>query len=162
MGMQTVMSSTGTPSPPTGEPSASAPIGLLTVRLHGARDLPEQNWLFAKEAYATLCIGTQRFRSCALPGCSPCWASSFNFNVHNVDTALRIEVHRKSLLSNFTVGLDLHASADELLGCVEIPLLDLEEWSGNSIGRVLERSSPAEAAEGACMLVELSATLDWY
>merc|ERR1712232_113856 len=106
------------------------PVGSLTVQLISATDLPQ--WpLQATDAYAVVHIGQQHFRSPKAPGCSPSWRCSFKFDVHRVDVALRLRVYR--------VGAMWGLLQDVLVGSLEVPFLDLEEWSGcGVIGRVLE------------------------
>merc|ERR1711862_842450 len=122
--------------------------GQLTVNLIAAKDLPAQAFLAQTNAFAKVRVGVQRSYSPAIPGCNPKWGCSFTFDVHRVDTALRIEVYRE--------GLGWGMLDDELIGSTEIPFLDLEEWSGCTIGRVLE-GDPQKALDGNCMVLELKA-----
>lgn len=130
------------------------PVGSLTVHVLCAKDLPAQSYFTATNAYAKIRVGFQRFYSPALPGCSPVWGSSFTFDVHRVDTALRVEVYRE--------GLGWGLLEDELVGSTEIPFLDLEEWSGCRIGRVLENEDPQTVDGGSCATLELKASLHWF
>mmetsp|Transcript_172566 Transcript_172566/g.547902 ORF Transcript_172566/g.547902 Transcript_172566/m.547902 type:complete len:282 (-) Transcript_172566:32-877(-) len=158
---------TATPSAPTSVPTPTSapspapmpgrqpgrPVGALTVRLLEARDLPAQAMLLATDAFAEVCVGAQRFGSPRLPGCNPVWGCSFKFDVFRIDTAMRIGIYR--------AGLGWGLLQDELLGRVEIPFLDLEDWSGCPIGRVIEPEDPESIPAGACMFLELQCTLEW-
>eukprot|EP00930_Biecheleria_cincta_P068188 TRINITY_DN5538_c0_g1_i2.p1 TRINITY_DN5538_c0_g1~~TRINITY_DN5538_c0_g1_i2.p1 ORF type:complete len:473 (-),score=95.28 TRINITY_DN5538_c0_g1_i2:53-1471(-) len=126
------------------------PVGLLTVQLLAARDLPPQVFLLASNAFASISVGEQRFDSAKVPGCNPKWNCFFKFNVHRVDTSLCVSVHREGWFE------------DTLLGKLEIPFLDLEEWSGHQIGRVLETVDAEASALVQCMVVELKASFEWF
>lgn len=130
-------------------------VGSLSVRLLAARDLPAQSLLMATNSYAVIRVGGYSRTSTKLPGCSPEWGSAFAFDVHRVDTALCVSVFRE--------GLAWGLFQDELLGSVEIPFLDLEEWSGCPIGRMLEASASV-LGSGAIhyMFLELQCSLTWY
>jgi len=140
---------TGRATEPPGEGDARMPPSPCSA----ARDLPSQGAMFSTDAYAVACIGTQRFSTPRLPGDSPAWGCTLNFNVFRVDTALRVEVYRD--------GLAWGLFGEELLGTVEVPFLDLEEWSGCPIGRVIQ---PAQvvAAAGSCMVLELQCSIEWF
>ncbi|CAK0845926.1 unnamed protein product [Prorocentrum cordatum] len=116
----------------------------------------------ASDARAVVSVGDQRRRTRTLPGCCPRWGEVFNFNVHAVDTALRLEVYRQHVANAVTNGLVDDLLEDKLVGLVEVPFLDLDEWSGSDIGRVLENPKGAEMDSESCMLIEFRATLDWY
>ena len=45
---------------------------------------------------------------------------------------------------------------DSLLGKTEIPFLDIEEWSGHWMGRLLENGADSMS------LVELQASFEWF
>lgn len=143
---------TGVPAPSPGLPTQ--PVGSLSVQVLAAKDLPSQGFFTATNAYAKVWVGYQRCYSPALPGCSPAWGSCFTFDVHRVDTALKVEVYRE--------GLGWGMLDDELLGSTEVPFLDLEEWSGCTIGRVLENEEGKSAQTGNCMVLELKASLHWF
>lgn len=159
------------PQPARGDLGAQNPVGFLKVRLIGAKDLPEQQFLMATDAYAVVSVGTQSFRSPGVSGCNPVWGCSFRFNVHRVDTALRVSVHRQSLLRANTGWswfqdevldkVEVPWLQDDVLGAVEIPFLDLEEWSGCTIGRLLEPTSGTNLSDLPCMIVELQGSLEW-
>jgi hypothetical protein len=141
-------------SGPTYAPGNShQPVGQLTIHLMGAKDLPSQGYFTQTNAFAKVRVGVQRAYSSALSGCNPKWGCSFTFDVLRVDTALRLQVYREGLL-----GL----KEEELLGSTEIPFLDLEEWSGCTIGRVLESDDPKILESGHPMVIELKASLQWY
>lgn len=126
------------------------PLGLLMVQLLAARDLPPQGFLMASNAFASLSVGEQRFESARVPGCNPRWNCKFTFNVHRVDTSLCVNLHREGWFE------------DSLLGKLEIPFLDLEEWSGHQIGRVLETVDVEASALVQCMVLELKASFEWF
>lgn len=126
------------------------PLGSLRVKLLSGKDLPPANMFGWGTFFATASVGCQRFHSSRLPGNHPVWESSFQFDVFRVDTSLCIQVYREGWFE------------DTPLGKVEIPFLDLEEWSGCPIGRVLQPQDPELTSSGQLMLVELRASFEWF
>merc|ERR1712156_1095699 len=117
--------------------------GVLSVQLLSATDLPPAGMLFSSSrTYAVANMGCQTFQSQRVASCNPLWKNSFRFDVYSVTMAFCVTVFRESWLE------------DQPLGKVEIPLLDLNEWSGCPIGRVLQ---PEDCAHGHCMVLELQA-----
>lgn len=79
------------------------------------------------------------------------WDCSFSYQVHRVDTVLGVSIFREGWFQDY------------VLGKLEIPFLDLEEWSGHPIGRLLEPPDDAHAdADADGMLVELRASFEWF
>lgn len=120
-------------------------IGRLNVRLR-ARDLPAPELFFAGQHYAVLSVGdqtTETKRVVAQQNCE--WDASYLFQIHRVDTSLAVSVFREGWFQ------------DSLLGKTEIPFLDIEEWSGHWMGRLLEN----ENAE-SLSVVELQASFEWF
>ncbi|CAE7629507.1 gnl [Symbiodinium pilosum] len=124
----------------------AAPIGTLKVRLLRARDLPVPEYLLSGFNFAEVRVGEQSFQSEKVPGENPTWDCNFSFNVHRVDTVLAVSVFREGWFQDYLVGK------------LEIPFLDIEEWSGHAIGRLLEPPEPSDL----CMLVELCASFEWF
>ncbi|CAK9067172.1 unnamed protein product [Durusdinium trenchii] len=122
----------------------TAVIGRLTVHLR-ARDLPVPELLFAGQHYAILSVGDQSFETKRVPGQNCQWDADYVFQIHRVDTALAVSVLREGWFQ------------DSSLGKTEIPFLDIEEWSGHWMGRLLE-SDNADSLS----LVELQASFEWY
>mmetsp|Transcript_66851 Transcript_66851/g.157505 ORF Transcript_66851/g.157505 Transcript_66851/m.157505 type:complete len:474 (-) Transcript_66851:160-1581(-) len=124
----------------------ATPIGKLTVRLLRARDLPAPEYFLSGFNFGVVRVGDQSFQSAKAPGENPEWDCSFSFDVHRVDTMLTVSIFRESWFQDY------------LIGKLEIPFLDIEEWSGHTIGRVLERPEAGDF----CMLVELRASFEWF
>ena len=138
---------------PSREPEmpAGPPVGTLTVRILCASDLPAALVPWSQvSAYAVARVGKQSFWTRRSLGSNPVWGNSFTFNVQRVDTALRIKVYQERA----SWGL----FGDDLLGNIEIPFLDLEEWSGCVIGRVVE---PVDSMKASCMVLELEGRFEW-
>jgi len=133
---------------PDEEPGTATPLGALSVQLLSATDLPPAGMLFSSlRAYAVAKMGCQTFQSQRVAGCNPLWNHSFHFDVYSVTKAFSVTVFREGWLE------------DQPLGTVEMPLLDLNEWSGCPIGRVLQ---PEDSTNGHCMVLELQAVLEWF
>eukprot|EP00931_Biecheleriopsis_adriatica_P091921 TRINITY_DN65768_c0_g1_i1.p1 TRINITY_DN65768_c0_g1~~TRINITY_DN65768_c0_g1_i1.p1 ORF type:complete len:493 (-),score=106.43 TRINITY_DN65768_c0_g1_i1:42-1520(-) len=130
--------------------SPSRAIGSLSVQLLRARDLPVQGVFMPSNTFATVEVGGQKFHSIRVQSCNPAWDCSFKFDVHRLDTSLCISVFREGWFEDIE------------LGKLEIPFLDIEEWSGHPIGRVLEPVDPEAVASGHCMEVELRASFEWF
>lgn len=124
----------------------AAPIGALKVQLLRARDLPTPEYFLSGFNFAEVRVGEQSFQSPKVPGENPVWDCSFSYQVHRVDTVLGVSIFREGWFQDYLVGK------------LEIPFLDIEEWSGHPIGRLLE--SPE--ASDACMLLELRASFEWF
>lgn len=119
-------------------------IGRLSVRLR-ARDLPAPELLFAGHHYAVLSVGDQTFETKRVPGQNCQWDANYDFPIHRVDTSLAVSVFREGWFQ------------DSLLGKTEIPFLDIEEWSGHWMGRLLESENTESLS-----VVELQASFDWF
>mmetsp|Transcript_1521 Transcript_1521/g.3200 ORF Transcript_1521/g.3200 Transcript_1521/m.3200 type:complete len:505 (-) Transcript_1521:81-1595(-) len=131
--------------------------GILKVQILGAKDLPTQQWFMATNAYAVATIGPPGLgtsaRSPGAASANPVWNFSFQAPVFRNDTSLRVTVWREGF-----GGIWLNE--DAIVGSVDIPLLDLEEWSSCVIGRVLE---PREwCGSPSCMVLELKAHFEWH
>jgi len=129
-------------------------LGDLTLRLVAAKDLPAGGLFESINTYAAVRIGRQHFKTKVAPGSNPAWGSTFRLQVCSADHALHIGVWREG----WTWGL----VSDRLLGSVEVPFLDLDEWSGCVIGRILEPADPMAPPESQCMVVELKASFEWF
>jgi len=131
------------------EPRSGTPLGTLSGRLLSATDLPPAGLLFqSSRTYAVANMGVQTFQSPrVVASCNPSWNCSFRFDVYSIKSAFCVTVFREGWLE------------DQPLGKVEIPLLDLNEWSGCAIGRVLQ---PADCTHGPTMVLELKAVLEWF
>ncbi|CAJ1335086.1 unnamed protein product [Effrenium voratum] len=121
-----------------------SPMGRLSVRLYLARDLPAEQF-FGGHHYAVLGVGDATQQSTRVPGPTPKWDADFQFQVLRVDTSLTVSIFREGWFQ------------DSLLGKAEIPFLDIEEWSGHRIGRLLESGEEVDLAT-----VELQASFDWF
>lgn len=129
----------------------AAPIGTLKVQLLRARDLPTPEYFLSGFNFAEVRVGEQSFQSPKAPGENPVWDCSFSYQVHRVDTVLGVSIFREGWFQDY------------VLGKLEIPFLDLEEWSGHPIGRLLEPPDDAHAdADADGMLVELRASFEWF
>ncbi|CAE7039599.1 gnl [Symbiodinium sp. KB8] len=129
----------------------AAPIGTLKVQLLRARDLPTPEYFLSGFNFAEVRVGEQSFQSPKAPGENPVWDCSFSYQVHRVDTVLGVSIFREGWFQDY------------VLGKLEIPFLDLEEWSGHPIGRLLEPPDDADAdADADGMLVELRASFEWF
>ncbi|CAE8616966.1 unnamed protein product [Polarella glacialis] len=126
-------------------------VGCLRVQLLAAKDLPA-DWLFGAsvKSFAIASVGSQQFTSPRMSGCNPEWSCSFEFDVHRVDTSFCVTVYREGWFD------------DDPLGRVEIPFLDIEEWSGCQIGRVLQPLDPYQTSSALCMALELKASFEWF
>jgi len=138
------------PEPP--EPDAPPmPVGKLSLTMLRARGLPSGGFLMPTSAYAMACVGMKRCKTISAPGSDPSWGNTFEFEVCMEDQCLIVTV--------WSEGWGYSLLGDDFLGRVEIPFLDLEDWSGHVIGRVLEAADP-EATE--FMEVDLKASMEWY
>ncbi|CAE7601622.1 gnl [Symbiodinium natans] len=127
------------------EPTAA--IGRLKVCLQRARDLPVPEYFLSGFNFAEVRVGEQSFQSPKVAGENPVWDCSFSYDVHRVDTVLKVSIFREGWFQ------------DNFLGKLEIPFLDIEEWSGHPIGRLLE---PEDDVGDSCMLLELCASFEWF
>lgn len=137
-------------------------IGSLTLDLIGAKGLPPQMYMFETQAFAVASIGSQKFTSPKVAGCSPRWVCSFTFEVRRVDLSLRVTLFREAFGKGLSTAWGVTLLEDENLGHVDIPFLDLDEWSGCVIGRVVEPAAPNSVVPGEGMQLELKASLDWF
>eukprot|EP00746_Dinoflagellata_sp_MGD_P147295 gnl/MRDRNA2_/MRDRNA2_79664_c0_seq2.p1 gnl/MRDRNA2_/MRDRNA2_79664_c0~~gnl/MRDRNA2_/MRDRNA2_79664_c0_seq2.p1 ORF type:complete len:311 (+),score=69.08 gnl/MRDRNA2_/MRDRNA2_79664_c0_seq2:114-1046(+) len=135
-------------------------VGSLNLQIIGVSGLPAQKYLFETNAYAVVSIGNQRFTSPKAAGCDPQWGCTFTFEVRRVDLFLRVRLFREALGKG--LGWDFMFLEDEELGQVDIPFLDLDEWSGCVIGRVVEPVRAEFVVPGQCMLLELCASIEWF
>lgn len=137
------------------------PVGYLQLQITAAKDLPSLGLLASVAnggVFAEALVGNQRWSTAALPGCNPRWNAAWKFEVREADTALQLSVFREAV----GWGLLKDALPAERVGRVEIPFLDLEEWAGCPIGRVLEPEDSDPAAAGQCMVIELQASFEWW
>jgi len=139
------------PGGPLPAKSPGEPVGKLTLTVIAARDLPAGNWMMETKTYAVAGVGSQRFQTEVLPGTCPAWGSTFEFDVRMEDRGLFVGIWRE--------GWGFRLLGDDFLGRIEIPFLDLEDWGGCVIGRMLESADP-EISE--CMHLELKASIDWF
>merc|ERR1712048_878435 len=143
-------------TPGVGHPwYSAAAMGKLKVTIIAARGVPSAGYFMGPpNAYAFASVGITKFRTPSKTGCNPTWSateSTFEFEVHVEDVGLIVTIWRE--------GWGYSLLGDDFMGRVEIPFLDLEDWSGCVIGRVLEAADP-EAAE--CLEVDLKASIEWY
>jgi len=138
------------PEPPGEDPCPPDTIvGKLTLEIIGARDLPPGGLFQETNAYCMAGVGSQRCRTKSVPGRNPKWNTTYELEVRMQDQGLFVTVWRE--------GWGFSLLGDDFLGRVEIPFLDLDDWSGCVIGRVIESADP----DSEVMVLELKASMEW-
>jgi len=132
-----------------GEPDPKELVGKLTLTVLNARDLPPGGFFSETNAYCMAGVGSQRTRTTSVPGVHPKWDCTFEFDLHMEDQGLYVTVWRE--------GWGFSLLGDDFLGRIEIPFLDLDDWSGCVIGRVIEGADP----DADSMVLELKASIEW-
>lgn len=126
-------------------------VGKLKVTIIGAKGLPPGGLFLETDAYAVIHSKHHKFQTRCVPGRNPRWDDTFEFNVNTQDTFLRITLWRE--------GWGFNLLGHDFLGRVDIPFLDIDDWSGCVIGRMVESADP-EATE--CMELELKLSIEWF
>ncbi|XP_068628405.1 multiple C2 and transmembrane domain-containing protein 1-like [Battus philenor] len=121
-------------------------VGFLQVKLIRARGLSGK-----PSAYCTLELDNERLQSHSVRSNSePIWNKSYLFNVHDITSVFRLEVHDRSITNTLIT---------EFLGQISIPLLNIK--NGEMHWYALKCRNNRISARGNCPRILLQMTVVW-